>query len=180
MITLSIDHGTTSGYAVFEHTDKEVKLINSGFVYFNSNTKYNEIYKEYNALFDKTNPDLISLEKINLRGTKFNADAILRLCEIRAMIKLIADERDIECIEANPLSMKKLITGHGHGTKYQVAKEVCLVFEKNFDEIPKIRTKNPLYDECDAIALGYYNICKYYSLLNKTMLNRIYVRNEVE
>lgn len=180
MITLSIDHGTTSGYAIFKHTDKNVQLINSGFVFFNSKTTYDEIYLKYNELFYKANPDIVSLEKVNLRGTKFNADAILRLCEIRAMIKLIADKRGIECVEANPLSMKKFLTGHGHGTKYQVAKEVCLVFEKNFDEIPKIRTKNPLYDECDAIALGYYNICKYYSLLNRTLLNRIYVRNEVE
>ena len=179
MITLSIDHGTTSGYAIFEHTETEVTLKDSGFIYFTSSSKYDYIYNTYLEKISHVNPEIIVLEKINLSGVKFNANAILRLCEIRAMIKLIADELDIIVVEVNPMSMKKFITGSGRGTKYDVAKSVCMLFDKNYDDIPKIRTKNPLYDECDAIALGYYGISHYYaygdSVFEQKPMNRIWI-----
>lgn len=184
MITLSIDHGTTSGYAIYEHTDKEVTLKDSGFVYFKSNTKYNNILATFRELVSRVDPHIIVIEKINLSGVKFNANAILRLCEIRAMIKLIADESDIFIVEVNPMSMKKFITGSGRGTKYDVAKSVCMMFDKNYDEIPKIRTKNPLYDECDAIALGYYGISHYYaygdSVFEQKPMNKIWINKGVK
>lgn len=162
MITLSIDHGTTSGYALFEHTNEEVIKEESGFIYFTSKDELNYIKNVFYGLIWRTNPDTITVEKINLIGAKFNANAILRLCEIRAMIKLVADSCGIEVREVNPMSMKKFITGSGRGTKQDVANSVCKAFNMSIDSIPKIHTKNPLYDECDAIGLGYYDICKYY------------------
>lgn len=163
MIVLAIDHGSVSGYSVFKYVDNKVKLVEKGFVRFKSETTYEYMYDEFYPIFRKYEKEAkyIFLEKVNIIGAKFNADAIIRLCEIRAIIKLLAYEHKLNIVEVNPMTLKKHITGNGKATKMEVANEICTMFELDIkDVVPKLHTKKPEFDLTDSIGIGYTGMCK--------------------
>lgn len=160
---ISFDHGTASGYAVFQREEKGLKLIQKGFIQFNKDTTYDIMYDTFLPVFKWHDKDVecVFLEKINIMGAKFNADAIVRLCEIRAIIKLLCHEYGIRVEEVNPMTLKKFVTCNGRATKEELADTICDMFDlKQEDVVPKLGTKKPCFEITDSIGIGYTGICK--------------------
>lgn len=158
---LSVDHGTTSGYSLLTVTDdKKVKKEESGFVYFSKDSTCEDFYEDYKDIIERLKPDTLVLEKVNVYGKSFGGNNVIRLAEIRSMLKLLANQNGLIIDEVNPTSVKKFMTGHGNASKLQVASAVCKKFNMRTLDIPKIRTKNPQFDVCDSLGNGLFAICR--------------------
>ena len=176
---MGIDHGTTSGWSLFNcelasPKDKQIlnyksktliksmKPIGFGYKKFNKETKLSEIHEKFSDLITSFNPSFLFIEKVNYAGIRYGYNSVLRLTEIRSMIKLVADENNIMTIEVSPTSMKKNIAGTGRATKMQVAQAVC----KNFgievsDVVENINTKEPKFDNTDSIGLAIQGVFQF-------------------
>lgn len=158
MNILAFDHGTDSGWCVLELKGNELKLIDKGIIEMTSDSNYQDFYEEFKEIFIKYEKmcPYVCLEKANIQGAKFNFDAITRLIEIRAMLKLLADERCMEVIEVNPMTLKKMVAGTAKASKAEVANSVSDTFNIEFKDIVlKAHTKKPKYEISDSIGIGY-------------------------
>lgn len=161
MVVMSIDHGTSSGYAVF--IDGEYHA--SGIIKLGSITNLSEGYTEYESLINFYEPNVIVLEKINIAGRKFGALNIIKLAQLQAMIRLLCDMRNIVIYEVNPISMKKFLTDNGKAEKHIVAKHLADMWNLREEDIcvpiyysRKEGIKGYIADESDAIGLGTYYV----------------------
>lgn len=159
MKILSIDHGSSTGYAMFEND----KYLDGGIIKLNSIEKLGEAYNMYEPLFSTFKPNVVVLEKVNVGGLKFGAINVIKLAQLQAIIRLLCYEYNCEVYEVNPTSMKKSITGNGRAEKIDVAKALSLALDVNLNDIyipvpykKKEGIKSYITDKSDAIALGYY------------------------
>lgn len=165
MLYLSIDHGTTSGYSIINVEDDKMELLECDFIFFTSETTYDVMYEKFDRLFqfdfDGQKIRKVVIEKSTFAGRSCGYNAVMKLFEIRAIIKLLAHQYGIDIVEIAPTSMKKFITENGRASKEEVAKTMCNAFDLVYETcVPKHTTKNPQFDMCDAIALNYTAICK--------------------
>ena len=159
---MAFDHGASYGMAF---------MVNGTLQrYEQNNLKKEDSLKEfYNAVTGRViywQPDVIVIEKINVAGTTFGGNNVVRLAELRAIIKLVCEERGIKCVEVNPTTMKKYITGYGKATKREVAEVLGATYGIDADEIckpeyyvkgdKKGQVKKYIAEASDAIALAHY------------------------
>ena len=165
MVVLSVDHGTRSGYSVFE----DEKYIESGIVTLDSVTSLRQAQMEFYQIFSFYEPNVVVVEKVNVAGSKFGGTNIVKLAQLQGIVLLLADMFKCKVVEVNPMSMKKVITGNGKAEKREVAECVAKLWSLNPNHIcvpvyykKKDGIKNYLADESDAIALGTYYLeeCK--------------------
>lgn len=159
MRLLSIDHGTRSGYSVFV----DGKYFKSGVIELEDIKNLYDAYKKYYEVFAVHRPTHVVVEKVNVAGTKFGGQNIVKLAQLQAIIVLIAQGFNAEILEANPMSMKKHVTGDGRAEKLEVAMHIASRWQLNYKDIcvpeyfkRKEGIKTYHADESDSIALGTY------------------------
>lgn len=159
MNILAFDHGTNTGWCVLELKNNELKLIDKGIIKMETHSDYYEFYNAFGDVFKKyeKNCPFLCLEKVNIAGAKFGYTSVIRLTEIRTILKLLGNERAMEIIEVNPMTLKKYMCDTSKVSKSDVANKVSDVFDIEYKEIVlKAHTKTPMYDIADSIAIGYY------------------------
>ena len=166
MRILAIDHGTRSGFSYFVDN----RYTYSGVILLKDIKELREAQKSFYELFQIYKPEVVVLEKINVAGTKFGGDNVIKLAQLQAIIIAIAQNYNCKIIYVNPTSMKKHITGNGRVEKREVAMHIAKKWNLNPDHICvpqyyklKKGVKGYEADESDAIALGTYAM--------ETMLN---------
>ena len=165
-ITLAVDHGARSGYSIFTNG----KYTHSGIVELGDVKSLRKAYKEFNNIFAIYKPTNVVIEKVNVAGTKFGGENIVKLAQLQAVVILLAQQYGCFVQEVNPMQLKKYITGNGRAEKREVAMHIAKKWHLNPDHICvpqyyklKKGVKGYEADESDAIALGTYAM--------ETMLN---------
>ena len=158
---LSIDHGKRSGFSAFING----KYIKSGTLNIEEITSLEGAYEKYRHLFFTYLPDIVVVEKVNVAGSKFGGNNVIKLAQLQAMIILLAQQYGSKIVEVNPLQLKKALTGNGRAEKREVAECVAKMWSLDAEQIcvpeyykKKSGIKNYLADESDAIALGTYYV----------------------
>ena len=158
-ITLAVDHGARSGYSIFTNG----KYTHSGIVELGDVKSLRKAYKEFNNIFAIYKPTNVVIEKVNVAGTKFGGENIVKLAQLQVVVILLAQQYGCFVQEVNPMQLKKYITGNGRAEKREVAEVVADFRGLNSNHIcvpvhfkRKDGIKTYLADESDAIALGIY------------------------
>lgn len=161
---LAIDHGTTSGIASFVDGKYHISEV----LHLGDISDLIKAYREFERVFYLLIPNVVVVEKVNVSGAKFGGETVIKLAQLQAMIKLLAQRFNCKIIEINPMSMKKHIAGSGRAEKQDVAEAVARRWNLNPKHIcvpeyfkRKEGIKRYHADESDAIALGTYALDKY-------------------
>ncbi len=80
------------------------------------------IYLELNEVLAKWNPDLLVVEEVFV--LKQFPMAAVRLGEVRGVIYLAAQERNIPVLEMKPTEVKSALTGSGRADKEQIKRAI--------------------------------------------------------
>ena len=80
------------------------------------------IYDELKILFEEWKPNLLVLEDVFV--LKQFPKAAIQLGEVRGVIYLAAQEREIPVLEVKPTEVKSALTGSGRADKEQVKKTI--------------------------------------------------------
>ncbi|MDD1700314.1 MAG: crossover junction endodeoxyribonuclease RuvC [Methanoregula sp.] len=153
MIVIGIDPGLARlGYGVLEVNKGEILPLNYGCIEtsgrdLRASERLLKIYTAVEALFDKYPPDHLSLEKLFF--TK-NISSAMRVSEVRGIILLAAEKRNIMITEYTPNQIKQAITGSGRADKRQVQEMI-----KQLLRLTKIPTPD---DAADALSIALCHI----------------------
>ena len=160
-ITLAVDHGTRTGYSVFTNGE----YTHSGIINIGDVKSLRKAYKEFSDIFAIYKPTHVAVEKVNVAGSKFGGENIIKLAQLQGIVLLLAQQYNCYVQEVNPMKLKKYITGNGRAEKREVAEEVAKLYSLNPNHIcvpvyykKKDGIKTYLADESDAIALGTYAV----------------------
>jgi crossover junction endodeoxyribonuclease RuvC len=80
------------------------------------------IYDELNGLFEKWKPVLVVMEEVFV--LKQYPKAAIQLGEVRGVVYLAAQERNIPVVEVKPTEVKSALTGSGRADKEQIKKAI--------------------------------------------------------
>jgi crossover junction endodeoxyribonuclease RuvC len=153
MIVIGIDPGLARlGYGVIEVNKGEILPLNYGCIEtsgrdLRASERLLKIYTAVEALFDKYPPDHLSLEKLFF--TK-NVSSAMRVSEVRGIILLAAEKRNIMITEYTPNQIKQAITGSGRADKRQVQEMI-----KRLLRLTEIPTPD---DAADALSIALCHI----------------------
>jgi len=163
MRVLGVDPGThRMGVGILEADGQKYKVIHYETIRANSKAaipqRLLQIFDALQALIDKFQPDVMSLE------TLYYAKDILaveRIGEARACAMLAASKQGIEVVEYGPMVVKKSVTGNGRAAKEQVQFMVKRLL--NLKEAPAL-------DASDALAIA---MCHLHSSKRKILCTNI-------
>ena len=153
MIVIGIDPGLARlGYGVIEVTKEEPRSVCYGCIETSGkDTRVSErllqIYTEVNSLFEKYQPAHISIEKLFF--TK-NISSAMGVSEVRGVVLLAAEQKNIPITEYTPTQVKQAITGSGRADKRQMQEMIRRLLR--LDEIPKPD------DVADALSIALCHI----------------------
>jgi len=146
---IGIDPGLAmTGFGVVEALSRGGKACDWGAIRTNSNCpvplRLKTIYDELNELLEKWRPDLLVIEAVFV--LKEYPKAAIQLGEVRGVIYLAAQERDIPVVEVKPTEVKSALTGSGRADKEQMKKTIQRI----------LRMEGPLHSSHagDALALA--------------------------
>ncbi len=163
MIILGIDPGTAiTGYGIIstsklkhEKQDKneKPKVIDFGcIITHKSNSapdRLNSIHNEVNALIEKYQPDIISVESLFFFK---NLKTAIPVSQARGVILLSAAKKNIPVCEFTPLQVKMTVVGYGKAEKKQVQEMTQQLLDLSaFDVSKKDRKKD---DASDALGIA--------------------------
>ncbi|MCE8423838.1 MAG: crossover junction endodeoxyribonuclease RuvC [Candidatus Methanoperedens sp.] len=137
MIVVGIDPGlATVGFGVIRKDGQKISPISYGCIRTTDEKKAPErlleIYDEVKNLFEKYNPDAVSVEKLFF--TK-NVTSGMGVSEARGIIFLAAAQKSIPVFEYSPNRVKQAITGSGRADKKQMQDMIMRLL--GLDEIPR-------------------------------------------
>lgn len=148
MVILGVDPGyAIVGYGVIRAQAGQFWPLAHGAITTEAGTEFGRrleiIYEDMQTLFQKWNPDAVSLEKLYFQNNKTTA---IGVAEARGVILLAARQNGVPVFEYTPLQVKQSVTGYGKAQKRQVMemtrKLLCL------REVPKPD------DTADALAMA--------------------------
>ncbi len=149
MKAIGIDPGLAmTGFGVVETLSQGGRACEWGTIRTVSNCsiplRLKTIYTQLQGLFEKWEPDLVVIEEVFV--LKQYPKAAIQLGEVRGVIYLAAQERDVPVVEVRPTEVKSALTGSGRADKEQVMKTIRRV----------LRIENPLKSSHagDALALA--------------------------
>ena len=146
MKILGIDPGHSRiGYGIIS-TRSDITLIDAGVIEIASkemSKKLFELARRLSILIKKHRPDLLALETLFFSKNKTTA---LRVAEARGVILLIAAQNNIAVRELNPMSVKKIIGGHGTSDKASLARFIERLLNTKLPKGPD--------DISDAVAIA--------------------------
>lgn len=165
-VVLTMVNGTNSGMAIIENGS----LIATEDFNIEKASNLKRMYQMVRSRLIYWKPDIVAIEKVNVAGSAFGGNNVVKLAEIRAMIKLACLDFDIPFIEVSPPTLKKAITGYGKASKREVAEVLASIYNLDADDICKPiyykrdnRIKTYVAEQSDAIALAHYVYEKKYA-----------------
>jgi crossover junction endodeoxyribonuclease RuvC len=153
MIVIGIDPGLARlGYGIIEVTKGEILPVCYGCIETSGkNLRTSErllrIYTELGVLFETYTPGYLSLEKLFF--TK-NISSAIGVSEVRGVVLLLAEQRNVPIAEYTPNQVKQAITGSGRADKRQMQQMIKRLLRLN--EIP---TPD---DAADALSIALCHI----------------------
>jgi crossover junction endodeoxyribonuclease RuvC len=106
-----------------------------------------KIYTEVDVLLEKYQPGHLSLEKLFFQK---NISSAMAVSEVRGVVLLAAEQRNIPVTEYTPNQVKQAITGSGRADKRQVQEMITRLLR--LEEIPKPD------DAADALSIALCHI----------------------
>ncbi len=144
---LGIDPGSrVLGWGVVERRDlRYLRLVEYGTIRVNTDApkerKLLEIHREIHKVFERMQPDIVSVEEV-FYGKSFQS--AMKIGEARGVCLLAAAERSYPIHHFAPAEVKGAVTGNGRAHKSQVQAMVTRILE--LDKVPKPA------DAADALA----------------------------
>ncbi len=148
MKILGIDPGMAIvGYCILDYDGKNIILEHSGSIQTPKEKKEPqrllEIFNDMNAIIEKYNPDVCSIEKLFFFR---NYTTVMPVAHARGVILTTLAIHNIPVYEFTPIEVKQILTGYGRATKKEV--EQMVKISLNTDTLPK------LDDTTDSIAIA--------------------------
>jgi crossover junction endodeoxyribonuclease RuvC len=153
MIVIGIDPGLARmGFGVLEVNHGEIRAVCYGCVETSAkepctSKRLVKIYNEVETLFEKYRPAHLSLEKLFFSR---NITSALGVSEVRGIILLAAEQRNIPVTEYTPNQVKQAITGSGRADKRQMQEMIKRLLR--LSEIPAPD------DAADALSIALCHI----------------------
>ena len=149
MRAIGIDPGLAmTGFGVVETLPRGMKACEWGAIRTEADravpSRLKTIYDELRVLLRKWQPDLLVIEDVFV--LKQFPKAAIQLGEVRGVIYLSAQEREIPVLEVKPTEVKSALTGSGRADKEQMKKMIRQI----------LRIEDPLSSSHagDALALA--------------------------
>lgn len=148
MRVLGIDPGSeTLGWGVIEGTGSNYDAVDFGTVKSSAKLAFSKrllsIHDGVSDLIEKYQPDVLSIEDSFYAK---NASVAIKLGQVRGVILLLAEQKDLEIAEYAPRLIKQTVVGYGNAEKQQVQQMVKVLLRMK--EIPKP------HDAADALAIA--------------------------
>ena len=153
MIVIGIDPGLARmGYGVLEVAKGEIRAVCYGCIEtsgkdLRASERLLKIYTEVGILFEKYQQAQLSLEKLFFTR---NISSAMGVSEVRGIILLAAEQRNIPVAEYTPNQVKQAITGSGRADKRQMQEMIKRLLR--LTEIPKPD------DAADALSIALCHI----------------------
>jgi crossover junction endodeoxyribonuclease RuvC len=153
MIVIGIDPGLARmGYGVLEVTGEEIRAVCYGCLEtsgrdLRASERILKIYTDVGTLFEKYQPAYLSLEKLFFTR---NISSAMGVSEVRGVILLAAEQRNIPVAEYTPNQVKQAITGSGRADKRQMQEMI-----KRLLRLREIPTPD---DAADALSIALCHI----------------------
>jgi crossover junction endodeoxyribonuclease RuvC len=121
-MVIGIDPGLARvGYGVIRQELRGPRAVAYGCIETDKDTPTSQrllaIYADLDQLFAKYQPDAVAIEKLFF--TK-NVTSAMNVAEVRGVIRLLAEQRQIPVTEYTPNQVKQAITGSGRADKKQM------------------------------------------------------------
>ena len=148
MMILGIDPGTaTTGFAVIEEREDEVRLITCGCVLTPAKEmlekRLGSIFEDISKLIKKYKPDILACEELFFFK---NAKTVMSVSHARGVVLLAGQRTGLAIREYTPLQVKQALTGYGRADKRQIQEMVKLLL--GLEEAPRPD------DAADAVAVA--------------------------
>ena len=124
---IGVDPGLAMiGFGVVETLSRGGRACNWGTIRTESGSplplRLKTIYDELKRLFEEWRPDLLVMEDVFV--LKQFPKAAIQLGEVRGVIHLAAQDREIPVLEVKPTEVKSALTGSGRADKEQIKKTI--------------------------------------------------------
>lgn len=155
MIILGIDPGTaTTGYGLLRiNGDNTPTAMKFGLIETPKTAspakRLHRIYYQLDSVFNKYNPDMMVIEKVFFAT---NAKTAIRVGQAQGIMLLKAAEAHVPVFEYSPMTIKKLVAGHGRADKSMVQASVRRYLGPSIK--PKKGRKTYFDDSADALAVA--------------------------
>lgn len=163
MRVLGIDPGSeTLGWGVVEGAGLKYSLVDFGTVRSNAKLAFSKrllrVYQGVEEVVDKYSPDVLAIEDTFYA---VNVGVALKLGQVRGVMLLLAEQREIDIAEYSPRLIKQTIVGYGNAEKHQVQEMVRLLL--------RMKTVPTPHDAADALAIA---ICHFHHAGMQDKINK--------
>jgi crossover junction endodeoxyribonuclease RuvC len=163
MLILGIDPGTaTTGYGLIDASDKGVEALDFGLIETSKDGDFGkrliDIHKQLDAIIIKSNPDVITMEKLFFAT---NIKTATNVGRAMGVIIFTCAKRKFEVIEYAPGTIKKQITGNGRADKKDIQRSLRTIFGAKIRS--RVHKKTHFDNAADGLAVALchaYNIYK--------------------
>lgn len=159
MIILGIDPGTaTTGYGVLEisyPSKDKIKYYarDYGLIETDKNSnpgdRLSKIHGDLDRIVRINQPDIIAIEKVFFAT---NAKTAIRVGQAQGVMLMCAAQNNVEVFEYSPMTIKKIVAGHGRADKIQIQKSIQVTLGESVRSKPKEKTH--FDNAADALAVA--------------------------
>jgi crossover junction endodeoxyribonuclease RuvC len=153
MRVLGIDPGSeTLGWGVVEGSGSKYSLVEFGVVRSNPRQAFSKrlarVFAEVDEVVGRLQPDALAIEEAFY---SINVNVAMKLGQVRGVMLLLAEQRDLAIAEYAPRLIKKTVVGYGNAEKQQVGEMVRILLSLKAVPTP--------HDAADALAIA---ICHFH------------------
>ncbi|MBQ6624748.1 MAG: crossover junction endodeoxyribonuclease RuvC [Clostridia bacterium] len=148
MRILGIDPGyAIVGCGIVDYKNNNFKVVEHCAITTPAGMPFNRrlevIYDELTDLIKRTQPEVISMEKLYFNS---NQKTVIDVGQARGVLMLAAQKSNLEVFEYTPLQVKQSVVGYGRAEKKQIQEMTRVILK--LDKIPKPD------DVADALAVA--------------------------
>lgn len=148
MRILGIDPGyAIVGCGIVDYKNNNFKVVEHCAITTPAGMPFNRrlevIYDELTDLIKRTQPEVISMEKLYFNS---NQKTVIDVGQARGVLMLAAQKSNLEVFEYTPLEVKQSVVGYGRAEKKQIQEMTRVILK--LDKIPKPD------DVADALAVA--------------------------
>lgn len=149
MIILGIDPGSRfCGYGIIQTENRQIIAAGCGTIVIKPKLIFPEklelVFEKISEIIDEYAPKILAIETVFLGK---NLKSILVLSQIRGVIMLAAQKKQMSIFEYSPREIKKSVVGNGNASKTQVHYMIQKLIPLN---------KQPMSnDASDGLAIAY-------------------------
>lgn len=148
MRIIGIDPGyAIVGWGVLDYNKNHFSIVDFGAITTPAGMPFSrrllQIYKETDALLERTKPEVLSIEKLYFQSNKTTA---IDVAQARGVLILASEQHGVEVNEYTPMQIKQAVVGYGHAEKKQVMEMTRVILG-----LPEVPTPD---DTADALAMA--------------------------